>query len=147
MASLLMTGDMMLRMQFDTAFTQANAPQTVRQSSEVVQPVAATEDYWLGDVRRSVATPAAWNRESHVAIGDRISLTIQGLNRELQVVAVDAVPTGLLKSGRTGAQFGKSPILVTLRAIGTNEPEIHLLLEGERDLQGYVRVSERAHEL
>ncbi len=146
-ASLFITGDGMLRMQFDTAFHTGNVVPMVRHQAPVAQPVAATEDYWLGDVRRSGATQAAWNQDGHIDIGDRISLTMKGVKRILEVVAVEAGPAGLLASTGNGPSVGKAPVLVTLRDIGNNGRPIQLLLEGDQDLQGFVRVSERPHEL
>lgn len=54
-ASLLMTGDELLHAQFDDAFENRIVAAASRQGtpSTTRQPVAASEDFWLGDARRA----------------------------------------------------------------------------------------------
>lgn len=149
LASLFLTGDNLLRMQFDTAFeTRSVATGDIeRRAATSVQPVAASEDYWLGDLSRSRATPAAWNTGAHVAIGDRVTLTLKGVEQVLEIVAVKTGPAGIGDTAESEATFGKSTLLVTLRQVGASGKPIHLLLDGEDELRGFVRQAERPHEL
>lgn len=149
MASLFVTGDNWLRSEFDMAL--ANTTQATggfeRSKPNTVLPLAATEDYWLGDVRRNHVTPASWNVDHAVAIGDRISLTINGVAQELEVVSLKTVPAELFDA-RTGSPGAAAlPLLVTLHPVGKEGSPVHLILEGKDDLSRFMRTSDHPHEL
>ncbi|MBU1211079.1 MAG: hypothetical protein KJ587_07385 [Alphaproteobacteria bacterium] len=149
LASLFMTGDNLLRMQFETAFETRNvaARDFERGAANRVQPVAASEDYWLGDLSTAGATPATWNASPQVAIGDRVKLTLKGVEQVLEIVAVKTGAAGIGGVAAGNGSFGKSTLIVTLHPVGAAGKPIHLLLDGEEELLGFVRQSDRPHEL
>lgn len=149
MASMFATGDDWLRSEFDVTLSNANhaAGKMDRPTSIASHPVAATEDYWLGDVRRNHVTPASWNAQDSIAIGERITLTLKGVEQVLEVVAVKTGPAALLDAGSASAGAAARPLLVTLRLVGKEARPVHLILEGKEDLGRFMRNSDRPHEL
>ncbi|KUO63863.1 MAG: hypothetical protein APF80_00555 [Alphaproteobacteria bacterium BRH_c36] len=148
LASLFMSGDDLLRMQFETAFESRNvaARDLDRGGAKHDHPVAASEDYWLGDLSTSGATPATWNASPQVALGDRVKLTLKGVEQVLEIVAVKT-GAGIGGAAAGNASLGKSTLIVTLYPVGTVGKPIHLLLDGEEELLGFVRLSDRPREL
>ncbi len=135
-ASLAMTGDGLLHTQFETAFANRTAPilanNTVDKNRYANVPVAASEDYWLGDARNTPATLASWNDRA-VGVGDSVTLTMRGIERQLKIISLKELPAGSIPNA-TGAS--ERPVLVTLQPVndGTARP-IHMLLEGLADAE------------
>lgn len=144
--SLFMTGDGLLRAQFGVAF-EDHGPTSVASTHEVtnaVQPVAASEEYWLGDASNTRATLASWGTDNQVRIGDRITLTTSGVERALEVISVRTMPPGLLHTSGSN----NHPVMVTLRPVeDTGGRVMHLLLDGKDELAPLASLFERAHEL
>lgn len=129
-SSLNLTGDEQLRTQFDTAFSnhsaQTLAINTAKSANSVV-PVAASEDYWLGDARKTRATLASWNDRA-VGLGDSVTLTMRGIQRQLKIVSLKELPVGSLPQATDASQ---KPVLVTLQPVDDSSARpIHMLLEG-----------------
>ncbi len=149
-ASLSLTGDGLLRAQFGVAFEDhgttsifssvASRPDT----ATAVQPVAASEEYWLGDASSTRATLASWGADNPVRVGDQITLTTAGVERALKVVSVKPLPPGTL----TTPASEKNSVLVTLRPVeDTAGRVIHLLLDGKDELAPLASLFHRAQEL
>lgn len=148
-ASILSIGDNALRTEFNTALSSNSFPSEARTHGTAPhqQQVAGSEDYWLGDASTSHATPAAWNREDSIAVGDRLALTMKDTETVLEVVSVKTGPAGLLNFAGSGAAHATLPLLVTLQPVGGNGRTLHLIVEGDDGLSGFTRVSQRAHDL
>ncbi len=145
--SLLLTGDGLLRAQFGVAFKEHSTTSVVSgpSTAKAVQPVAASEEYWLGDASSTRATLASWGTDSTVRVGDQITLTTAGVERALQVVAVRPLPPGTLTAPDESEE---NSVLVTLRPLeDTAGRVIHLLLNGEDELAPLASVFQRAREL
>ena len=145
-ASSFLTGDGLLRAQFDVAFEDRALTSVVSESRHTpsVQLVAASEDYWLGHASKTRATLASWGADQPVSVGDLITLTTEGVKRALEVVSVKQLPPGALA---TSAADGSS-VLVTLRpAEQAPGRAIHLLLDGTEELSPLASLFERAREL
>jgi len=145
-ASSFLTGDGLLRAQFDVAFEDRALTSVVSESRHTpsVQLVAASEDYWLGHASKTRATLASWGTDQPVSVGDLITLTTEGVKRALEVVSVKQLPPGALA---TSAADGSS-VLVTLRpAEQAPGRAIHLLLDGTDELSPLASLFERAREL
>lgn len=143
--SLFLTGDGLLRAQFGVAFEDHDTSNMVSRSdaTNAVQPVAAGEDYWLGDASDTRATLASWGTDNQVRIGDRITLTTAGVKRALEVVSVRTIPPGTLAPGSND-----NPVMVTLRPVeDTGGRVMHLLIDGNDELAPLASLFERAHEL
>ncbi|MBU2581214.1 MAG: hypothetical protein KJ622_05820 [Alphaproteobacteria bacterium] len=150
MASLYATGDGLLRAEFGTAFADPNYTSTFKERSQaqVSQPVAGSEDFWLGDARATNATPATWNVQGSLAIGNLISIAMNGVERTLEVVSVKEGPAGLLDTDVSTSGIRKSPLIVTLRPVGGQGRPVHLVIEAEEQLSGFIQVSRQPpHEL
>jgi hypothetical protein len=145
--SVVMTGDGLLRAQFDTAFddqaTAAGGEKQIR--TAVQQPIAANEDYWLGDARRSPATPAIWNTPSRLAIGDGITLTMGASQQRLIVTGIKTLAAGAIQA--SADTLGKDHVLLTLRPLDHSGGSIHLLLDSDSALSPTLRLSQHAREL
>lgn len=144
--SLFLTGDGLLRAQFGVAFKEHSTTSVVSgpSTAKAVQPVAASEEYWLGDASSTRATLASWGTDSTVRVGDQITLTTAGVERALQVVAVRPLPPGTL----TTPESEENSVLVTLRPLeDTAGRVIHLLLNGKDELAPLASVFQRAREL
>lgn len=145
--SVVITGDGLLRAQFDTAFDdQATATGGEEPARTAVQhPLAASEDYWLGDARRSPATPATWNTPSRLAIGARVTLTIGDSQEHLLVTGIKTLPRGVMPA--SADTLGKDNVLLTLRPLDHSGGSIHLLLDSDSALTPALRLSQHAQEL
>ena len=144
--SLFLTGDGLLRAQFGVAFKEHSTTSVVSgpSTAKAVQPVAASEEYWLGDASNTRATLASWGTDSTVRVGDQITLATAGVERALQVIAVRPLPPGTL----TTPESEENSVLVTLRPLeDTAGRVIHLLLNGKDELTPLASVFQRAREL
>ncbi|MCH9807024.1 MAG: hypothetical protein K0U74_04770 [Alphaproteobacteria bacterium] len=129
-ASLAMTGDGLLRAQFESAFADRSHPSKRVQhtaANHTITPVAASESEWLGDARNTPATLASWNDRA-VAKGDFVTLSMRGIERRLKIVSLKELPSGSLP---TASNTAMRPVLVTLQPTDdVNARPIHMLLEG-----------------
>lgn len=144
--SLFLTGDQLLRAQFGTAFKGYDSlgVASLPHSTDAVQPVAASEEYWLGDASETRATLASWGNDNQVRIGDRVTLTTSGVERALVVVSVRPIPPGTITAPGTNDR----PVIVTLRPEeNTRGRVMHLLLDGNDELAPLASLFERGREL
>lgn len=149
LTALAITGETALLAQYQDAFAERGNRSlaiATRSSDPAAVPVAATEDYWLGDARDTPATLARFTGNEVLKRGDHLSLTIAGSVHRLEVVAV----TALTDAGVRAALGVKSleARLVTLRDVDKPAaPDLRLLVDGQgKSLDADVRLS-RAHEL
>ena len=108
MAALLLStsSETVLRNSFQTALSSV---ETKPQQLAKVAPLAGTEDYWLSAIRQDGGAPMT----KTVAIGDRISMSLGGELRNLEVSAVSEFAPGVIEvdTGKTPSHF----VLVTAR--------------------------------
>lgn len=144
--SLFLTGDGLLRAQFGVAFKNHDTISVASEphSTNAVQPVAASEEYWLGEASDTRATLASWGTDNQVRIGDQITLTTAGVERALVVLSIRAMPPGTLDDSGTNGKL----VIVTLRPVeDTRGRVMHLLIDGKDELAPLASLFERAHEL
>jgi len=79
--SFFANSETVLRKSFATALTQASSP---AQGVASITPVSGSEDYWLSAMRRDDNSPIT----KAVAVGDQISLTLDGHSRTFAVASV-----------------------------------------------------------
>ncbi len=145
-ASLFLTGDGLLRAQFGMAFEDHDATRVVSNlsSTKAIQPVAASEEYWLGDASDTRATLASWGPDKPMRVGDQITLMTAGVERALKVVSIRTIPPGTLNAPRSN----DNTVLVTLRPVEDRGDRLmHLLLDGKDELAPLAGLFDRAHEL
>ena len=80
--ALMSSSETMLRTSFSAAL-QGSVPAAAQRMAKTV-PLAGSEDFWLSAIRQDGGAPVT----KTVALGDRISLTLGGEQRDLEVAAV-----------------------------------------------------------
>ncbi len=80
--ALMSSSEAMLRTSFSAAL-QGSAPVAAQRMAKAV-PLSGSEDFWLSAIRQDGGAPVT----KTVSLGDRISLTLGGEQRDLEVAAV-----------------------------------------------------------
>lgn len=151
---IALASDRLLEHQFARAFQTESSnsavaavdasPELGPAPAQSVQPsVAAGEEYWLGDARLTPTTKASWSASPEIRVGDRISVSLNGQARELEVVSVRETQADAASMGLPEHQT-----IVTLRQVRNHlGPAVHLIIGADQRLVPIPGLTTTAREL